>query len=280
MTAGRPAFAEVRRRTLGTTSYLDAAGPGPEPAGRTLVLLHAFPLAAEMWRPQLEAAPAGWRFIAPDLRGFGQSSVDDPIAPASIDAHASDLLALLDFLRVDRVVVAGLSMGGYVAFALLRLAPERVAGLVLADTRPEADDDAARAGRDAMTETLARGGAAAVFGRMLPGLLGATTRSSRPEVVRRVRQLVLTQRPEAIRRAIESLKSRPDATPQLAAVACPTLVMVGDEDQITNVDSVRRMHAGIPDAEFAVIERAGHLSSVEHPHAFNAVLTRFLAARF
>jgi 3-oxoadipate enol-lactonase len=276
MTPGQQAFVHVRRRTFGTASDLDAAGAGPAPAERTLVLLHAFPLAARMWRPQLEAVPAGWRFIAPDLRGFGQSEVGASSLPATVETYARDVVALLDHEGVERAVIAGLSMGGYVAFALLRLAPERIAGLVLADTRSEADDEAVRASRDGMKETLAQGGAAAVFGRMLPGLLGATTRSSRPEVVERVRQLVLAQRPEAIGRAIESLKTRPDSTPLLPAIACPTLIIVGDEDQITTMDSVRQMHGRIPGAELAVIEGAGHLSNLEQPEAFNAALAAIL----
>ncbi len=265
------------RRDDRVISYLDAAGPGPATPERTLVLLHAFPLAAEMWRPQLDAVPAGWRFIAPDLPGFGQSQVGDPTLPASVEGYARDVVGLLDHLGVGMAVIAGLSMGGYVAFALLRLAPDRVAGLVLADTRSEADDETARVSRDGMADTLSRGGAAAVFDRMLPGLLGATTRSSRPEVVEHVRQLALAQRPEAIRRAIQSLKSRPDSTPLLGGIDCPTLVVVGDEDQITSEDSVRRMHGRIPRAALAVIERAGHLSSLEQPEAFNGALTRFLS---
>jgi pimeloyl-ACP methyl ester carboxylesterase len=257
-------------------SYLDVAGPGPATRARTLVLLHAFPLAAEMWQPQLDAVPAGWRFVAPDLRGFGQSAIGDDPVPASMDGHARDVVALLDHAGVDRAVIAGLSMGGYVAFALLRLAPERVAGLVLADTRAEADDDAARANRDSMAGALAAGGPAAVFDRMLPGLFGETTRASRPEVMRRVREIALAQPVEGVRRAIQSLKSRPDSTPLLAGISCPALAVVGDEDAMTNVDSVRCMHDRIPGAELAVIEGAGHLSNLEQPEAFSAALTGFL----
>jgi 3-oxoadipate enol-lactonase len=258
-------------------SYLDVTSNGRAAPERTLVLVHAFPLAAEMWRPQLEVVPTGWRFMAPDLRGFGQSQVGDSALPATMERYARDVVALLDRLRIHRAVIGGLSMGGYVAFALLRLAPERIAGLVLADTRSEADDDAARASRDGMADTLARGGAAAVSERMLPGLLGATTRAARPDVVRGVQELVLAQPAEGIRRAIQSLKSRPDSTPLLAGIACPTLVVVGDEDEITSVDSVRRMHGRIPGAELAVIERAGHLSNLEQPKAFNQVLAAFLS---
>jgi len=263
-----------------TISYLDVAGTAEATPSRSLVLLHAFPLAAEMWQPQLAAVPAGWRFIAPDLRGFGQSAAGDAAAPASIDDYAQDVVALLDSLGVDRAVVGGLSMGGYGAFAVLRQAPERVAGLVLADTRSEPDGETARASRDTMAAVLASGGAAAVYERMQPGLLGATTRASAPDVVERVRELALGQPVDGILRGIQSLKFRPDSTPTLAGIACPTLVIVGDEDQITTVDSARQMHGQIPGAELAVISRAGHLSNLERPREFNAVLARFLAARF
>ncbi len=259
-------------------SYLDVEGPGP--SHQALVLLHAFPLAAEMWRPQFAAVPPGWRFVAPDLRGLGASSPEGPSAPASIDDYAHDVVALLDHLELHRVVLAGLSMGGYAAFATLRLAAERVRGLVLADTRAEADDDAARASRTAMLDVLAHGGVAAVFERMHPGLFGKTTRASRPEVVERVRRLALAQPADGVRRAIERLRSRPDATPLLSGIVCPTLVVVGDEDQITGLDAARRLHDGIPGAELAVIRPAGHLSNLEQPREFNAVLARFLAAHF
>jgi 3-oxoadipate enol-lactonase len=261
-------------------TYLDAAGFRPSPAPRTVVLLHAFPLAAEMWRPQLDAVPTGWRFVAPDLRGFGQSTPGDASAPPSVDDYAHDLVALLDALGLDRVVVGGLSMGGYAAFALLRLARERVAGLVLADTKSEPDGEGARADRDAMLERLERGGVEAVLDRMLLGLLGRTTRDSRPGVVETVRHMVLEQHPAGVAAGVRRLKSRPDSTPLLTGITVPALVVGGDEDQITGPDAMRRIHAGIPGADLAIIPRAGHLSNLEAPADFNAALVRFLETRF
>ncbi len=261
-----------RGRRIG---YLEAQGAGAVP-GDVLVLLHAFPLSAEMWEPQLAAVPPGWRFIAPDLSGFGQSGPEDAARPPSIDDCGEDVLALLDGLGLRDAVVAGLSMGGYAAFSLLRLAPQRVRGLVLADTRAEADGEAARAARDAMTATLDRGGPAAVFDRMLPGLLGETTRASRPDLVERVRAQVLAQPAEGIRRGIERLKSRPDSTPLLAGVSCPVQVVVGQEDQITTPETARGLQERIPGSTLAVIPGAGHLSNLEQPEAFNEALRRFL----
>jgi 3-oxoadipate enol-lactonase len=263
-------------------SYLEAGAPSP--SGGTLLLLHAFPLAADMWRPQLEAVPDGWRFVAPDLRGFGASALEDAPAggapPVSIDDYAADAVALLDHLDVGRAVVAGLSMGGYAAFAIVRAAPGRLRGLVLADTRAEADGETARAARDAMLERLAEGGPAAVAERMLPGLLGATTRASRPGTVDLVRALAVAQPGDAIARAILRLKSRPDSTPLLSAIDVPTLVLVGAEDEITGPDDARRMHEGIAGSRLERIDGAGHLSNLEAPAAFNAALLRFLAGSF
>jgi 3-oxoadipate enol-lactonase len=256
-------------------SYLDTQGQGT-PGGRALVLLHAFPLSAEMWQPQLAAVPPGWRFLAPDLRGFGQSTPGDPVLPASIDDYGEDVVVLLDALGLERAVVAGLSMGGYAAFSVLRLRPDRVRALVLADTRAEADGEAARAARDSMIETLAAGGAAAVFERMQPGLLGETTRTARPGVVGQVRTLVLSQPADGIHRAIERLKSRPDSTPLLARISCPALIVVGAEDQITTPEVAGQLQARIRGSELAVIPKAGHLSNLEQPAPFNQALTRFL----
>jgi 3-oxoadipate enol-lactonase len=267
------------RHTIGhrgrPISYLEASAPGPGP-GHVLLLLHAFPMSAEMWEPQLAAVRPGWRFVAPDLRGFGRSDAGDTRQAASVDDYAEDLLALLDALDIDRVAVAGLSMGGYAAFALLRRQPARVSALVLADTRAEADDETARTARDAMIETLAAGGAAAVFGKMQAGLLGETTRATRPDVVARVRAIALAQTPDGVRRGIERLKSRPDSRPLLAAIACPALVVAGEEDRITTPDVARDLQNRIAGARLSLIPKAGHLSNLENPEAFNSALGEFL----
>jgi 3-oxoadipate enol-lactonase len=276
-----------------TLSYLDVSGPGkPGFHDRVLLLLHAFPLSAEMWTPQLAAVPTGWRFVAPDLRGFGESSPDisgtdvesgfsripHPHA-FSIDDYARDAVALLDHLGVREAVVCGLSMGGYAAFALYRLAPERVRGLVLADTRPDPDSAAARAGRERALETVERQGVAALAEGMLPRLLGRTSVETRPAVVESVRRLAAAQPPRGVTPAIVRLMTRPDSTPTLAAVTCATLVIVGEEDEITGPDVARQMHGAVAGASLALIGRAGHLSNLEQPEAFNESLDRFLATR-
>ncbi len=168
-----------------TTRYLEAG------AGWPVLLIHAFPLNADMWRPQLERVPDGWRFIAPDLRGFGAAAEAEPEAPPPrVDDFAGDLVVLLDRLHVDRAVIGGLSMGGYVTFALFRRSPDRFSGLILADTKSQADTPEGREGRRKMIELVRASGAAAVADQMLPKLLGAASTRTRPELVAQVRQMI------------------------------------------------------------------------------------------
>jgi pimeloyl-ACP methyl ester carboxylesterase len=244
--------------------------------GRTLVLLHAFPLNAAMWQPQLTAAPAGWRLVAPDLAGLG-STDDHDRASVALDDYATDVMTLLDRLGIAHAVVAGVSLGGYVALALARLAPERLAGLVLVDTKAPADGPEARDGRARMLEVLSERGTAGVADAMIPKLLGETSRRERPSLVAEVRSMVLTNDPEGVRRAILRLRDRPDATPVLATVAVPALVVVGEEDAVTPPAEAERLAQGIPGARLERIPGAGHLSTLEQPAAFGRVLGDFLA---
>jgi pimeloyl-ACP methyl ester carboxylesterase len=244
--------------------------------GRTLVLLHAFPLNATMWQAQLAAPPAGWRLIAPDFAGLGSSDDHEGLA-ASLDDYAHDVLTLVDRLGIGRVVVAGVSLGGYVALALARLAPDRLAGLVLIDTKAPADSPEARDGRGRMLELLENRGTGGVADEMLPKLLGDTTRRERPALVELVRSAILTNDPEGVRRAIVRLRDRPDATPGLASIAVPTLVVVGEEDAVTPPAEAERLAQAIPGARLERIAAAGHLATLEQPEAFGRVLDDFLA---
>jgi len=251
--------------------------------GEPVLLIHAFPLSADLWRPQLAAPPPGWRLLAPDLRGFrGSGAGPGDVAPqgdVTVDDYARDLIALLDHLKVARAVVGGVSMGGYVTFSLLRQAPDRVRALVLADTRPQADGEEGRAKRREMLALIERGGVEAVAGAMLPALVGRTSHNERPEVVAEVRRLVLANHPAAVRAAVSAMMTRSDSTPLLASIACPTLVVVGEEDVITPVADATALHDAIAGSRLAVLPEAGHLASLETPRAFDAALARFLGER-
>ena len=252
--------------------------------GRPLVLLHAFPLSGDMWRPQLASLPPGWRGIAPDLRGFGGSSRDVTdgehlvAAPArGMDDYARDVLALLTHLGIDRFVVVGLSMGGYVTFALWRLAALRLVGALLADTRSDADSEQVTAGREQMLQRLDSEGPRGIADVMVPRLLGASTRAHRPDVVAQVRRIIEATRPPAIADAIRGLMARPDSTAQLASMAMPVHLVAGREDELTPVALHEQMQARMPGATLTVIEGAGHLSNVEQPEAFTHALSAFLS---
>jgi 3-oxoadipate enol-lactonase len=262
--------------TVGKLRYVESSRQGDRQRG-TLVLLHAFPLNARMWEPQLALAAHGWRVIAPHLRSFA-GGVDDPPA-STVDEYAGDVIDLLDTLHVEDAVIGGLSMGGYVAFAILRREPRYVRGLVLADTRSQADTPDGAAGRARMLQLLEEKGPPAVVDEMVPKLLGASTLASRPELADRVRALALSNPAKAFAGAIRALMTRPDSTPLLGTIHCPTLVVVGEEDTLTPLLLSEEMHRAVVGSELVVLPGAGHLSSLEQPDAFNSALAAFLTHR-
>ena len=170
-------------------------------------------------------------------------------------------------------------MGGYTAFALWRRHPHRVRALVLADTRAGADTADGRERRRELQELARTQGSGAVAERQLVGLLGKSTREHRPEIVSGMRAMAGAASVDGIVGALDALMTRPDSTPTLPTISVPTLIVVGDEDVLTPPKEARAMHAAIPNSRLEIIAEAGHLSSVERPAAFNAVLNEFLAAR-
>ena len=257
-----------------TISYFDSA-PGSREAP-VVVLLHAFPLAGAMWEGQDKALPAGWRLLAPDLRGFGGSTLPQPDEHPAIDDYAMDVIDLLRELGVGSAVVGGCSMGGYVTFAVLRRAPHLARAVVLADTRASADTPEGRANRRSMLALLEREGPSGIARDMMPRLLGATTMQKGADVEPLVRRLIKQQSPEAIRGAVLRMMQRPDSLAVVKALKVPTLILVGDEDVLTPVEDSRKLLAEHPKAELVVLPQTGHLANLEQPEAFNAVLRAFL----
>jgi 3-oxoadipate enol-lactonase len=241
--------------------------------GAPVVFLHAFPLDRTMWAPQTSALASEWRCITIDTRGFGDSTAAGPFG---VDRYADDVLAVLDAAGAERATIVGLSMGGYVAFALWRRAPKRVRTLVLADTRPGADAADTRERRRALMALAQEKGVAAVVDRQIVGLLGKTTRDAHDEIETAVRAIGTRATVEGIVGALEALIARPDSTATLGTISVPTLVVVGDEDVLTPPKEARTMHRAIPRSRLEVIEQAGHLSNMERPAAFNGVLSEFL----
>ncbi len=242
-------------------------------AGRTLVLVHAFPFGPGMWAPQVDAFP-GWRVVTPPLPGFDGHPL---AAERTMDAYARDVLAGLDAMRIERAVFCGLSLGGYVLFGVLRQAPHRVSGLVLADTRTSIDTPDRRAARQRSVEVARTQGAAAIADEMLPNVLGATTRAGRHDVVAQARSLIEAQPAETIAAGLEAMMDRPDSTDVLRRVSCPALIVVGEEDTVTPVSDAAHMHGTAAGSTLVTIPRAGHMANLEAPVAFNDALRTFLA---
>ena len=245
-------------------------------AGRPLVLLHAFPLSATMWLEQRDGLASECRVITPDQRGFGGSPLgeDEP----SLDTAADDVVELLDRLDLEQVVLGGLSMGGYVAMALLRRHPERVAGMILADTKANADPDAAKANRERIAAAVESDESSTVLvDEVLPALLGTTTTSSRPLISGRVRGLVQAAPAAAVAWAQRAMAARPDSFEILRAFDRPSLVIVGQEDVLSPPADAEAMAEALPRGRLVVIPEAGHLTAVETPEAFNAQVAGFLA---
>jgi pimeloyl-ACP methyl ester carboxylesterase len=245
-------------------------------AGTPLVLLHAFPLDGRMWAPQVEALAGTYQVVVPDFRGFGAAR-EQAVEVAGMDLLADDVARLLDDRGLDRVVLGGLSMGGYVALAFMRRHADRVSGLVLLDTKADADGDQARDARLEMAERVLAEGTGFVPEAMLPRLLGATSREHRPELVEKVAALIREQGPKAIAGAQRGMAARAAATDVLASIAVPTLVVTGEEDTVTGPEVGRDLAAGIPGARFLLVEEAGHLVNLEQPEVVNEALLDFLA---
>jgi pimeloyl-ACP methyl ester carboxylesterase len=239
--------------------------------GVPLLLLHAFPLSGAMFDAQAEALSGLGRLVTPDHRGFGESGLGQ--GPATMEVLAEDALALLDSLGIGAAVVAGVSMGGYVALALLRRDPGRVLGLVLADSQVGTDDEAARERRETLAQDVLHRGTDVLVETQLPRLLSSGASAS---LRLRVAELIRTASPAGAAAALRGMAERVDGRDILSRFSGPVLVVVGAEDSLTPPEKARAMAALVPQAELLEIPGAGHLSNVESPEAFNQALGRLL----
>ena len=240
-----------------------------------VLLVHAFPFNGEMWEPQIESLSERFRFIVPDLQGFGRSDSPEDRSSYSVETYAEQLRELLDHLAIDRAVLCGLSMGGYVALAFARKYPDRVRALVLADSRAEADAPEGKAKRSAQQAQVEAEGIDRLIETLAVALLGQPTRDKKADVVARVKELMVNP-PAGFIGALEAMKNRPDSTDLLSAIRVPTLVVVGENDALTPPEASRAMHERIAGSRLVVIPEAGHLSNLEAPEAFNGALAEFL----
>ncbi len=244
--------------------------------GPPLVLLHAFPLSKRMWRPQFEALAPHASLLAVDLRGFGASSGWQGAAP-SVDAMADDVAQVLDALGVnERVAVAGVSMGGYVALAFAERHRRKLRALALSNTRAEADDPGAKAARASTLARLEAGEAGALRDELIARMTSPVTMEKRPLVMTELRAIAHMQEDRALTDATRALRDRPDRTALLGTIMVPTVVIAGKDDVVSPPASLELLAKRIPRAELVVVEGAGHLPSLEAPEAWNQAALRLL----
>ncbi len=265
----RPSGEPMDRMSVnGVQLALEQRGGGTGPA---VLFIHAFPLDRTVWEHQLDSL-TGFHRIAPDLRGMGMS--DAPDLGYSMNTYAEDLVGILDALGISRVVLCGLSLGGYIAFEFLRRFRERVRGLVLADTRAEADSVEGRKAREGLIARIREQGAIAAAEAMLPRFF---TPQVSPEIIERIRNSILRTPVAGLVGALSAMRDRPDSTSLLPTLTgIPTLVLVGAEDMITPPSIAQSMAAAIPGARLMEIPGAGHLPCVEQPVPTTRAILKFL----
>lgn len=261
----------MKAALAGTTLHYDVRGRGP-----AVLFLHAFPLSRAMWDAQVRALETAYQAVRFDARGFGGTPPGDGLL--TMERIADDAVALLDHLGLSRATVCGLSMGGYAALALVRRHPARLKALVLADTRTAPDSAEGRRARAEQAETVRRQGPVAIADAFLQKAVGATTHAERPEVLARIKEMILGAPPRGVVDALAGLAARADSAETLREIRVPTLVVCGAEDALTPVADAEAIHRGVPGSTLEIIPRAGHLSALENPGDFNAALARFLAS--
>ena len=250
-------------------SYTDSGN------GRPLVLIHGYPFNRSLWADQIPSLSNDHRVIAPDLRGFGESDASQE--PSTMNNLAADVARLMDHLEMPRATIGGLSMGGYVALAFYKQFAPRVRALVLADTRAQADTEEAKQTRAQQAEKALSEGMAGIADAMLPKLLTPETVSKHPEIVKRVRDMMLKAKPEGAAAALRGMAERDDQTELLRGISVPTLILVGAEDAITPVADSEKMHHAIAGSSLVVLDHAGHVSNIERAKQFNDALLHFLS---
>jgi pimeloyl-ACP methyl ester carboxylesterase len=242
--------------------------------GSPVVLLHPFPLNHEFWKPSAQSLLSRYRLIVPDLRGHGDSGIGD--GPATMEKHAVDLARILDHADVGRAPLVGVSIGGYILFQFWQRFRERVAALVLCNTKAQADTQEARAGRLKTANEVLERGTEPFFESMVPRVLGRTIRETRPDLVDGALRMMRKMSPEDVAQVQRGMAERQDSVPMLKAINVPTLLITGDEDILTGPPEAELMRQHIPGSTMKVIPRAGHFAAWEQPEQVGPLLRQFL----
>jgi len=241
--------------------------------GLPIIFLHAFPLNRSMWAQQEDALCSQFRIITIDLRGHGDS--DAPLWHYTLEQSADDVCALLDRLSIQQAIFTGLSMGGYILFAFYRKYAARVKGLILADTKAQADTEEGKNGRFQLAQIAYKKGPSAIADVMIPKLLSPATVQTNLDLVHQVRGMIEGNQISGIAGDLMAMADRPDSVPLLSQITCPTQLIVGELDQATPPSDARLMADHIPQARLAIIPNAAHLSNLEQPETFNQIVGSF-----
>lgn len=244
-------------------------------SGQAVLLIHGYPLNRQMWKPQIEAlSTAGFRAIAPDLRGFGDSPCGD--SPGTMDAMADDLIHLLDQLQIEKATVAGMSMGGYVLLNLLNRYPQRVNAACFVVTRSDADDEGGRAKRDHLIAEIEAGRPQAVAAAFIPALFASDSEQTRPELIDKVRSWITATPTTGLIHGLQAIRDRLDSTSQLETLQIPTLVIGAEKDLAIPPEKSIALAAQIPASRLSMLSAVGHMANLENTELFNQVLIDFL----
>lgn len=244
-------------------------------SGKPILFVHGYPLNRRMWQPQIEALSQDAHIIAPDLRGHGDST---PTAGVyTMQLLAEDCAKLLDYLNThEKVVLCGLSMGGYISFAFARQYPERLAGLILTATRAAPDTQEGKLNRQRSIELAKEQGIDPIIEAMLPRVLSPTTLENNPALVQSVREIMQQTSLEAVLGDLQGMMERIDSRPFLNQITVPTLILHGKDDQLIPIEEAEAMQAAIPHCQLILLERAGHLPNLEATEPFNQAVREFI----
>lgn len=243
--------------------------------GRPIVLLHAFPLSSSMWKPQIERLSSkNWRIITPDFPGFGDSLLNSDVS--KIEDLAQAVADLLSALNIEKAIIGGLSMGGYVALNFARLFPEKVEALILADTSAAADTKEKRESRFELVEDIRKKGSEVLIEKMLPNLISDFTKENNPDLVKHLENTFKEVSADGAIAALFGMAERRDHVEFIKTIDKPTLLIFGENDKVTDLEAAKTLNANISSSELVVIPVVGHYSNLEQPQAFNDAIIDFL----
>lgn len=242
--------------------------------GPPVVLMHAFPLSNKMWKEQAEIlSDNGFRVILPNFPGFGESN--SALDFYNLEQMAAQVAELIDSLSIDKAIIGGLSMGGYVLFNLFRMAPEKFSALILCDTTPLSDNPEKRDSRFELISKIEKQGAEALVENMLPNLISDFTKQTNPALVAKLEEKFLQVIPVAAINALRAMAERRDNSDVLSRISAPTLLVFGEFDKVTNLENAQKMNREISESKLCLIKNAGHYSNLEQPDQFNSALLNF-----